>query len=202
MLRFYIWQGMISRSQRTDFVPADVYGSIEPLSATAGGLFISGFSDSDAKPLIFKGTVGSASPTVSAIQFRAAKTNGGTSITNLADDEIAFQFGDASGLPAVLNIYGSGAQATGGPDPGLSSCGTTPSIVGSDYASKVTIGSGVTTSCTITFANTGFANAPACVVTGDNTAIGYAATTTTTVLTITSSADMASDVISFICVGT
>ena len=37
--------------------------------------------------------------------------------------------------------------------------------------------------------------------TGDNVAVGYAATTTTTIMTLTSSADMDSDVISYICFG-
>lgn len=90
-------------------------------------------------------------------------------------------------------------KATGS-DPALSSCGTSPSIVGSDFAGQVTIGTTVTTSCTVTF-DAPMDAAPACVVTGDNTAVGYAATTTTAAMTITSSADMDSDVISFICIG-
>jgi len=86
-----------------------------------------------------------------------------------------------------------------GTAPALSSCGTSPSITGTDTAGKVTIGSGATTSCTVTF--TAFTNAPSCTVTGDNNAIGYAGTTSATALTITSSADMASDVINYICIG-
>lgn len=84
--------------------------------------------------------------------------------------------------------------------PTLSACGTTPSIVGTDTNGKVTVGTGVTTSCTLTF-GTAFTNAPACTVSGDNTAVTYIATTSTTALTITSSADMASDVVSYICMG-
>lgn len=88
----------------------------------------------------------------------------------------------------------------GGSSPTLSACGTTPSVSGGDHGGKITIGTGVTTSCTVTFAAT-YDNAPACVIAGDNTAVTYAATTSTSALTITSSADMASDLISFICVG-
>lgn len=55
-------------------------------------------------------------------------------------------------------------------------------------------------SCTVTF-STAYASAPACTVSGDNTAVTYVATTSASVLTITSSADMASDVISYICIG-
>ncbi|MEK7383754.1 MAG: hypothetical protein AAB262_10790, partial [Elusimicrobiota bacterium] len=94
----------------------------------------------------------------------------------------------------------SGHLLTGGTDPALSSCGTTPTIAGTDNAGKVTIGSGVTTSCTATFNKT-WNLAPACTVSGDNTAVTYIGTTSTTVLIIASSADMASDVVSYICLG-
>ena len=78
--------------------------------------------------------------------------------------------------------------------------GTTPAMVGSDVAGKITVGTTVTTSCAMTFA-TAYANAPACVITGDTNATLYSAVTSTTILTITSSADMDSDVIMFICMG-
>ena len=87
-----------------------------------------------------------------------------------------------------------------GTDPVLSACGAAPTITGGDSAGKVTIGTGATTSCTTTFA-TAYVNAPACTIAGDNPAVTYAATTSTTALTITSSTDMASDVISYICFG-
>ncbi len=85
--------------------------------------------------------------------------------------------------------------------PGLTSCGGgTPSIVGSDSAGNITIGTGATQSCTVTFASA-FLVAPACFVNGNNTAVTYIGTQTTTILTITSSADMDSDVVSYICIG-
>lgn len=113
--------------------------------------------------------------------------------------------GGASFHNGPLTVSGSSLTVNGkfggsGTAPTLSACGTTPSIAGSDIGGKVTIGSGVTTSCTVTF-SAAWANAPACTIAGDNTAVTYAATTVTTALTITSSADMASDVISYICVG-
>ena len=99
-------------------------------------------------------------------------------------------------------VTSGGNWISTGADPVVSACGTTPAIVGSNSAGKVTIGTGATTSCTVTFANSGYTtNAPACTVTGDTPAELYAATTTTTVLTITSSLDMASDVISYQCTG-
>lgn len=101
---------------------------------------------------------------------------------------------------ASLKLDTTGVVAGGVAKPALSSCGSSPSIVGSATSGKITIGSGSTTSCTATFA-VAYANAPACVVTGNSTAITYGDSTSTTALTITSSADMAASVISYVCVG-
>lgn len=48
--------------------------------------------------------------------------------------------------------------------PALTSCGTTPAIVGTDTAGLVTMGTGSPTGCVITF-HVAFALAPICVVT-------------------------------------
>lgn len=87
-----------------------------------------------------------------------------------------------------------------GSAPSVSSCGTTPSIVGNDTAGKVTIGTGTVTSCTVTFVTT-FANAPICTVTNNTTIQAHTASTSTTALTIAAATNMASDVISYTCVG-
>lgn len=47
--------------------------------------------------------------------------------------------------------------------PTLSSCGTTPSISGTDFGGEVTMGTGTPTGCTITFA-TSYVSAPYCTV--------------------------------------
>ena|SRR3990167_1095481 len=89
----------------------------------------------------------------------------------------------------------------GGDKPVISTCGTTPAISGSDVGGLITIGSGATTACTLTFANA-YSNTPACVVTGDNTAVTYNITArSTTAFTVGSSADMASDVVGYVCIG-
>src|SRR2546426_3151119 len=75
------------------------------------------------------------------------------------------------------------APPTLGPD-----CGTGASIVGSDSAGKVTLGTGAsnTSTCTLTFASPGV-NAPACTANNETNRGGYSApvgtkTTTTTVV--------------------
>lgn len=117
-------------------------------------------------------------------------------IGSLGDDAMmAF-----SSLNSAAVVTFNSTISHAGADPVLSACGTTPTVVGGDSAGKVTIGTGVTTSCTATFA-VAFIAAPSCIVIGDQTATTYAAATTTTVLTITSSADMDSDVINYHCIG-
>src|SRR5947209_1683614 len=51
-----------------------------------------------------------------------------------------FQFGTATGVPAHVGS----AQTTA---PALTSCGTSPSIVGTDFAGTVTMGTGTPTGC-------------------------------------------------------
>ncbi len=98
----------------------------------------------------------------------------------------------------VSLVFGTGTA------PVASSCGTSPTVVGSDMAGKVTIGTSAAAvdGCVLTF-NTAFTNAPSCTVTGEDPAIGVAATSSTTALTITTEAagDTSSDVLMYICLG-
>ena len=83
----------------------------------------------------------------------------------------------------------------------VSSCGSTPSIVGNDIAGKVTIGTGTITSCTVTFATPYDTNAPSCLTENTSAVLATTSSTTTTVLTITSATTMASAVINYVCIG-
>ena len=79
----------------------------------------------------------------------------------------------------------------GRPPPAIGTCGTSPSVIGTDTAGKATTGSTATTACTITF-GTAFVTAPACVVSPDSSmavtsAVFGVATTTTLVVTYASS---------------
>ena len=127
----------------------------------------------------------------------------GTRFSGPIDSDVgAVEFDDVDGVdisagPLALT---AGPLLVAGSDPVLTAGGTSPTIVGADTAGQITIGTTVTTSCTATFA-AAFTNAPSCIVTGDDAATSYAATTSTTVLTITSSADMDSDVINYFCTG-
>lgn len=66
--------------------------------------------------------------------------------------------------PALaLNLSIDGKLIAAGSPPVLTACGTTPAVVGSDFAGKVTMGTGSPTGCVITFAQT-HAVAPNCLV--------------------------------------
>jgi hypothetical protein len=87
----------------------------------------------------------------------------------------------------------SGGASVGG------SCGSGPSISGSDTAGKVTTGTGSPTSCTVTFANA-WPVAPACAATNETTANLLRATSTTTTVVLAGTLS-AGDVLSYQCVG-
>jgi hypothetical protein len=81
---------------------------------------------------------------------------------NLVANGAANTYGDANTDTHTFNGH---VHATG-TDPTLSTCGTSPTIIGNDTAGTVTVGTGGTaTACTITFANAFPTNAPSCVFT-------------------------------------
>lgn len=86
----------------------------------------------------------------------------------------------------TLNQY-SGHIASSGSAPTLSSCGTSPAIVGDDKDGQVTMGTGTPTGCVITF-NAAYTAAPLCTVAWQATPLAsqsYAVTTTAITLTQT-----------------
>ncbi|RTL04645.1 hypothetical protein EKK58_10065 [Candidatus Dependentiae bacterium] len=112
-------------------------------------------------------------------------------------------FGVGTSNPSQLLDIGGGNRlaSTGGTIPSVSSCGTSPSITAgsTNLLGEITVGTGTVTSCLITFSFTA-SKAPHCFVqdnTSNNKTLG--ATTTTSTLTITSSSNLASDVIDYFC---
>jgi hypothetical protein len=106
---------------------------------------------------------------------------------------------NANALADTLTV-GPGHLGISGGAPTFSSCGTSPTIAGSDTAGKVTAGGGgAVTSCVFTFARQ-YLTAPACIANNETTAQDMQAISTTTTLTL-NGADFQSDVISYLCVG-
>lgn len=102
----------------------------------------------------------------------------------------------------ALTVLKNGHVIYSGTTPAVSACGTTPSpsIAGNDRIGRVTVGGGVVTSCTITFAYGTWTNAPVCVLNDESTTLLVRASATTTVLTI-SGASLTGDTIGWHCDG-
>ena len=137
-----------------------------------------------------------------------------------SDDDDLYQIGDGTtpGSNVALTINTSlqtglgdttptatltvgGHIHTSGTAPTISACGAgTPSIVGNDNAGKVTIGTGVVTSCTLTFASS-WTNAPACFANNETQILLTRATSTTTTVILDAAVTFDADVISYHCMG-
>lgn len=116
----------------------------------------------------------SASPTV-------LFASGGLSVGGSTDP------GGGSFATTAFASIGTKIRA-GGSAPTVGTCGTSPSISGSDLAGTVTTGSTATTACTITF-NAAYASAPYCTATPDgaaNSGLYVTSSASTLVLTYTS----------------
>lgn len=94
-----------------------------------------------------------------------------------------------------------GHLVSSGTAPSMGTCGSTPSVIGTDTAGVITVGSGVVTSCTMNFANV-WANPPVCVESDNSTAVtGDITTTTTSSITFGFSATLGGGQVNFICIG-
>ena len=111
--------------------------------------------------------------------YLGPKTASFTNIFPSGSGALLFLLGDSSAFsqvetgPLVVRNASSamthqldinGKQRVGAtPAPALTSCGTSPTIVGNDHAGVVTMGTGSPTGCVITF-NVAYASAPICIV--------------------------------------
>lgn len=85
--------------------------------------------------------------------------------------------------------------------PTLSSCGTNPSISGSNQAATITMGTGNPTGCTITFAaENPYSATPNCVVSWQANLASMQYTVSQTTITLTQTAT-SSNKVSFFCAG-
>ena len=91
-----------------------------------------------------------------------------------------------------------GHIAAGFPAPALSSCGTSPAIVGDDKYGLVTMGTGSPTGCVITFAQPYIAT-PLCVVTWQATPLASQSWTVTTTAITTTQTGTSSNKLNYHC---
>lgn len=111
---------------------------------------------------------------------------------------IALSPTSTAGINNLFQIKGSHIVATG-TVPTASSCGSGPAIVGTDMAGTLTVGTGVVSSCTVTFAAQ-WVNPPACSV-ASNAAIASQTLAITTSTFIVGGTSVSGDIIPYICLG-
>jgi hypothetical protein len=106
---------------------------------------------------------------------------GATTLQSTLNVQAAVDFDstlNVDGQTTLRKVYTSGST------PSLSSCGTSPTIVGNDTAGTVTTGTG-STGCTVTFASAFATNAPICVMSGRSaTAWPYPSSVSTSAFTV------------------
>jgi hypothetical protein len=124
----------------------------------------------------YKGNVGIGTTTPLA-KFEVYGTAGNNAIANFA----------SSSNDTIYKITASGHISTASSTkftPTLTSCGTSPSIVGNDIAGRVTVGSVSASGCTITFVKA-FTNIPSVVLVNESASVVNAMSYTVSTTTIT-----------------
>ena len=97
--------------------------------------------------------------------------------------------GFAANTTLFYRMDPTGHMISTGTAPTMGACGTSPSIVGTDEAMVVTVGSGGSaTTCAVTWATAATTNAPVCSVINDTDRVAYSTVETTTTITITATA--------------
>ena len=110
------------------------------------------------------------------------KTNG---TANNDNGYLAFYTRTNGAIPQRMIITNKGHIEHKATDaPVISSCGTSPTVVGDDNVMRVTVGTTSAGACTITFANA-WTNAPICMINDETTAVTFTSSISTTALTIT-----------------
>lgn len=135
-----------------------------------------------------------------AIRINSAGTSGSNMDGLDVGDTIPARgsFTSLSGGPITTTDH---LISTAASPPTVSSCGTSPSVSGTDVKGVITTGSGGPTACTLNFA-TAYASAPVCVVSLVNSAsIGHKVTATTaSALTVGFTAGYSSQKFNYVCI--
>ncbi len=101
----------------------------------------------------------------------------------------------------TFGIQADGHIVSSGTVPTLGSCGSSPSIDGTDFQGVITVGGGVVTACTINFANA-FGRPPVCICGDNSTTVACSnGGITSTAYTINTSATLGGGLLYYICTG-
>lgn len=154
-----------------------------PISGTTGqNVIISPTNTASATSTIFTSTasnvgVGTTTPAAKFTVSTSVATSDALDVTNSVgsttfrsgtSDAVVDSFGVASSTgQAEFGVDAAGHNWTGGLTPTLTSCGGgTPAVTGDDNAGTITLGTGLTSACTLTFKST-WTQTPTCSATAD-----------------------------------
>lgn len=118
----------------------------------------------------------------------------------LAGGTAGYAFNNNAGTVQLFGITNTGQLLFGSTAPTLSSCGTSPSVVGSLVSGTVTMGTGAPTGCVITF-STAFSAAPHCTVTWRATPLATQTYTVSTTAITTTQTATSSNLLDYTCSG-
>lgn len=133
-----------------------------------------------------------------------------TSTFNGGVDTLLLNVNSPTATSTITNSLGIGTTTTkadltvrghiqtGSPIPVATSCGTDPVVRGSDHSGKVVIGTGVISSCTLTFSKA-WTNAPACSGNNETAILLVRAVSTITTVVLSVATTFPSDTISYKC---
>lgn len=135
----------------------------------------------------------STSPT--GVNFLAVST-----VPATAPTDYLLKISSTSGT-TVFGIQNNAHVISSGTTPSMGTCGSSPSVIGSDMAGVVTVGGGVVTSCTMNFASP-FVNTPVCVESDNSTSVtADISSISSTSVTFGFSATLGGGTVQYICIG-
>ena len=175
--------------------------SQQTLAITGSGIFSGNFT---AANITATGTLLAESATTTGrVAVGTTTTNGTFSLQGLNDSLPLAVFASSSGDRVFRITQGGHLEFGASTTPSVSSCGTAPGIRGTDSVGTVVIGTGVVSSCTVTFGTT-WTVKPRCFV-NDSTTGGLsvrASPATSSVAIITTTAFTAGDEVDYMCLST
>lgn len=179
---------VIGRRTNTSFgSPSAVLNSNTIFSLVAQGYRATGYSG-DQSTARFVATQ-TWTDSANGVQFQVLTTPNGSTTQALAlvvdQDKALISSGKIRTNTTVATVGGS--------------CGSGPTITGTDVAGKVITGTGAPTSCTVTFSSA-WASAPSCWANNETTANLTRATSTTTTVVLAGTM-VAGDVLTYGCIG-
>lgn len=101
----------------------------------------------------------------------------------------------------VFGVQNNSHVVSSGTAPSMGTCGSSPSVDGTDFSGVITVGGGVVTACTLNFTYP-FARAPVCVASDNSTTVAVSlGTISTTAVTFNTPSTLGGGLIYYICVG-